>query len=218
MIQCDHLLIGFYIQSEEINKSHQQVSDFFISIQLCLNTDGIQCVVQEVRIDLTFQIQHGHFLLDQFCTQFIRVFQNQIESHCDKSDSHAADQPRRMQPLNDTYDDFYQQSCCYGTAGNQTDLFMMPYQHPDAQGDIECNTDIAQVGMNSIRIVSLRSHCIVNWKGKNSGFKEDQKESCDMIQECQFSRVFLNQVGHILVEQIFHDDQSTDKQPVYRVV
>ena len=99
VIQCHHLAVHLDTEPEEVHQTHEKVRHLFVSVQLGLDADGIQRVIQEMGVDLTFQVQHGHLLLRQLRPENIGIFQRQIEGQRHQSNAHAADEPGVVQPL-----------------------------------------------------------------------------------------------------------------------
>ena len=99
VVQCDHRPVDLDAQPEEIDQLHQQIGHGLVAVQLGLDADGVECIIEEVRVDLTFEIEHRELLLRQLAAQDVRVFQRQIERQRHQRQAHAADEPCVVQPL-----------------------------------------------------------------------------------------------------------------------
>ena len=64
-------------------------------------------MIEEMGIDLAFQVQHGQLLFCKLCADNVRVLQGQVKSQGHQRDPHSADQPGVVQPLEHTDHQFY---------------------------------------------------------------------------------------------------------------
>ena len=58
IVKRNHGVVDLDAVPEKFNELHKQIGNLFIAVKLSLNSDGIQRVIKEMRIYLTFQVEH----------------------------------------------------------------------------------------------------------------------------------------------------------------
>ena len=169
-------------------------------------------------IDLTFQIEHGHFLLRQLGPENIRVFQCQIEGQGHQGDSDAADKPGVLIPLQRGDGELNQQS------GTNDGFFLfvnaLPvFQHQaGTQHQIEGHSRIAHEHIGAGGVIANGGLGVLHGQQQTAQNASHQKEPAGQIQPAGFSGLLSHKDGDILIEEENHQHHTADKQTVHDAV
>ena len=218
VVQCHHGPVHLHADAEEIHQTHQQIRHLLVPIQLGLDADGVQRIIEEVWVDLTFQVQHGQLLLHQLRTQYLGIFQREVEGQRHQRDAHAGDEPGVVQSLQYAHHHLNEQGHAHGLSFLSVDFLPVCQKQPGAQQQVKRHRTVGHHHVRAGGIVALRCHGVGKRQQKIAQHRHRQEDPGRQIQLPGLPRFLLHQNSDILIEQVNDHHHGAQEQPVQDTV